>query len=228
MKRNRHGFTLMEMLVVITIIGVLAALLLNVVHGVRKRALLTTCKGNLVTFSQDIDLYKVNWDRDFPFYLSNLTSKLVEELGTPENYVCPSDWSDGKHGGVPDKVKSGGASFMTSQQFKETDDTESNTTYKKYRNTIVKECSYLYEFCIAPCSLGDALPNETWLKYKQRQMKEGYNDKYTGGHVPIVRCFWHITQMRDGSGYLKEKRVLNIGVGERAVFSSTSKWEEDL
>jgi prepilin-type N-terminal cleavage/methylation domain-containing protein len=235
MKRNRHGFTLMEMLVVITIIGVLAALLLNVVHGVRKRALLTTCRNNLVTFSQDIDLYKIDWDRHYPSYLSNLTSKFShlttqqrKAMPTPDQYICPSDWSKGKDGGVPDTVEGTGTSFMSSQQFKETDDTASNTAYESYRNTIVKECSYLYEFCAAKCSLGDALSGETWCDYKLRQMKQGYQDKYAGGHVPIVRCFWHIRQMSGGTGYYKEKRVVNIGVGDRAVFMSTAKWEEDL
>ena len=101
MKHNRHGFTLMEMLMVIAIIGILAALLLHAVQSVRKKALVASCKRNLMTFSQDIDLYMVNWNRDYPFYLSNLIPTIASTAGTPDYFLCPSDWSKGEDGGVP-------------------------------------------------------------------------------------------------------------------------------
>lgn len=46
-KRPSHGFTLVELLIVIAIIGVLAAMLLPVINSVRSRGLMTACTSNL-------------------------------------------------------------------------------------------------------------------------------------------------------------------------------------
>jgi prepilin-type N-terminal cleavage/methylation domain-containing protein len=239
MHHNRHGFTLIEMLAVIAIIGLLAALLLNVVHSTRQRAKMNNCKVNLSTFSREIDMYRINWDRDYPFYLSNLVPTLAAVAGTPDHFICPSDWSGGEDGGVPDTIKGSGDPFMSGdKQFSETDDTEFNTLsnsdgkpYQVFRNQAVTRCSYLYEFCGADCSW-DNPQHRPWYVVKEEQIKSGaQNDagavKYAGGHVPAVRCFWHIKQ-KDEDRYEDAKRVLNVGIGDRDVFLSTAKWENDL
>jgi len=222
MKRNQHGFTLMELLVVIAIISVLAGMILTATQLARGKAQMARCKAQLKNFSMAIDGYKLEWDQDLPFYISNMYGTTY---GSDAGYVCPQDWSGGKEGGVPDKVNGTSTAFMSSQQFKETDDTEFNSTYSKYRNTEIERCSYLYEFCIAPCSWA---PGYTWLSKKVEQMREGADGKYAAHKVPIVRCFWHGSQRKDGSGYVEGARILNVSASGRNVFFSRPKWEEDL
>jgi len=240
MNRNRHGFTLVEMLAVIFIISILAGILLPVLNHARIRAKITACQGQMVQFSRGIDIYKVNWDQEYPSFLSNLAPVNPANVTSSKNYVCPLDWTAGKDGGVPKKVKNTSVPFMPSQQYDETDDTEFNTLtdakgdpYQSYRNQQVTRCSYLYEFCAAVCGWDWNNPKRSWGEVKQDQMKNGAkNDsnvvKYAGGHVPIVRCFWHAKQVKDGSGYINDKPVLNIGVTDRAIFNSSPKWENDL
>jgi prepilin-type N-terminal cleavage/methylation domain-containing protein len=234
MRRNRHGFTLFELLAVIAIITILAGLLLATVLNVRKRAYVTACKNNLKQFSLDIDTYRVNWDTE-PSFLSNLVPKRGLADGTPKSFVCAADWSKGADGGKPDYVKGTTTPFEVTNQFKETDDTEFNSLsnsdgvpYQRMRNREVKRCSYLYEFSDADCSwLSDTM---TWKEAKYEQMKTGAGagGKYAFDVVPIVRCFWHTPQNKSGTGFVTGDKVLNVSAAGRNVFLSSPKWEDDL
>ena len=217
MKRNKHGFTLIELLVVIAIISILAGLLLAGTQKAISSAKDVRCKSQLVMFSRAIDFYKVDWDQELPYYLSNLFPK---NYGSDTGYVCPKDWTKGEDGGVPDTVKGTNTPFMPSVQYSETDDTDSNAAYDRYRNTDITRCSYIYEFCVADCSWA---PGYTWLEKKEEQIKEG-----GFGRVPIVRCFWHAKQQKSGVAFAEGAKIFNVGSGDRNFFYSRPRWEDDI
>jgi prepilin-type N-terminal cleavage/methylation domain-containing protein len=233
MKRARSGFTIVELLVVIAIIAVLGGILITAVSSARGKARMSACTSHLKNFSTAIDNYKAFSEQQFPPYLSVLYDEYYE---IEDGYICPSDWSEGEHGGIADKVKNTETKFMPDEQYEETDDTEFNDgvnlegrPYQDFRNPEITRCSYLYEFSIADCDFEDALPDETWCEYKKRQMKQKIDGQIVAGHVPIVRCFWHTEQKKDGSSYqTSEPNVLNIGVGHRGVYRSRPKWEDDV
>lgn len=60
--RNRSGFTLVELLVVIVIIGMLAALLLPAVNSARQRARQTQCQNNQKELATAMQQYEVGKD----------------------------------------------------------------------------------------------------------------------------------------------------------------------
>ena len=64
---GRCSFTLIELLVVVAIIGVLSALLLPAISGVRDNANMTKCIGNLKSIGQAIALYAGDNDNFMPF-----------------------------------------------------------------------------------------------------------------------------------------------------------------
>jgi prepilin-type N-terminal cleavage/methylation domain-containing protein/prepilin-type processing-associated H-X9-DG protein len=66
MNRGRTGFTLIEMLVVIAIIGVLAAITLPVFFRAREKARQVTCLSNLKQLGAAMVMYATDWDGGLP------------------------------------------------------------------------------------------------------------------------------------------------------------------
>ncbi|MBW3624526.1 MAG: DUF1559 domain-containing protein [Armatimonadetes bacterium] len=68
---KRRGFTLIEMLVVVAILGILAALLMPVLVGVRAKGRQTTCISNQKQIGAAFIMYQETWDDLFPAYRRN-------------------------------------------------------------------------------------------------------------------------------------------------------------
>lgn len=67
-RSGRPGLSLIELLVVITVLGILAAMLLPVLAAARDRAHRTTCLSNLCQIARAQLLYIDNWDERFPHW----------------------------------------------------------------------------------------------------------------------------------------------------------------
>ncbi len=89
-KRRRGGFTLIELMIVIAIIAILAAILVPNFIRARAQGQLTACKSNLKNIGTACEMYSTDWGGKYP---TSLTGKL-----TP-NYLktipeCPAAGSD--------------------------------------------------------------------------------------------------------------------------------------
>jgi prepilin-type N-terminal cleavage/methylation domain-containing protein/prepilin-type processing-associated H-X9-DG protein len=66
---RRRGFTLVELLVVIAVLGVLAAIFMPVLTQARERARRTVCLSQLRQIAQAHQLYTLSWDERYPDWL---------------------------------------------------------------------------------------------------------------------------------------------------------------
>lgn len=101
-----RGMTLMELLTVISVIAILAALLFPALSGVRERGRVAYCQNNLRSLGQALALYTEEHDERFPSGTKDSVSsfwdvELLPYLGESRDvFVCPSDPYLGGGGGT--------------------------------------------------------------------------------------------------------------------------------
>ena len=102
MKRSLHAFTLLEMLVVISILGILIALLLPALGKAAERARVTACRSHLQQIGVALRLYLDENANRFPILQNQARAAagrvtnapevgLAAQAGVSRIWQCPSD-----------------------------------------------------------------------------------------------------------------------------------------
>ena len=188
---NRRHFTLIELLTVIAIMGVLAAILMPALGKARRKAKLTSCMNQLRQIAGlGFAMYMGDNGDRLPLWPSNLFPSYLPDKRT---YLCPMD---GNPQGTPSSkweqrpAKTG--------NFQEAYDRDGSTGVHGDPNLDVEKISYFYEMSDAECTSWQK-NSGTWYEIKMKQLKEGdwWSDNNHQGIpwepsvFPIYRCFWH-------------------------------------
>lgn len=104
---RRRAFTLVELLTVVAILSLLAAILFPVFSAVRAAARRAACMSNLRQIGMAVALYRQDYEA-LPPRLSTLARMVI---GDPRVLVCPEDPKRGIHEGT-DRME--GANFLSS------------------------------------------------------------------------------------------------------------------
>ena len=243
--QNNRGFTLLELLVVIVIIGILSSALVVSVKSAYKSARQTNCKSNLRQFGVALTIYRAEHDNDTPYWISNLYPEYVDDRSL---YVCTADYNHGFDRPRPeDLIKLINDSGNSADQPAFWDNKENSDSK---RTKAVEACSYFYEFSAAPVPsswyngvpLPSTIPITSMSDFKHVQLRygdqanviDGQQMPYSASRIPIVRCYHHFRDQKvlgyQTSGGTKTKRIikdyitLNVAYAGN-VFVGPTWWE---
>lgn len=97
---NQKGFTLVELLVVVVIIGVLVAIAVPLYNAQAAKAELNACLANQRIIDGAIVQYQMDNNNAFPGALNDLVGEYIQDTPTcPDSgtYTLPTATSTGKH-----------------------------------------------------------------------------------------------------------------------------------
>ncbi|MBP5321369.1 MAG: type II secretion system protein [Kiritimatiellae bacterium] len=223
---QKWGFTLIEMLVVIAIIGILSSALVISVKSAYKQARQANCKSNLRQFGVALAIYRGEHDNVVPDWLSNLFPDYLDDRGI---YICRSDTYAGLENIRPYAYVKAirDSSTLDATKFRDNKTNPDNT-----RNQSVQACSYFYEFSHAACPwggdkswpAGDYSTMKLW-KYAQMQYGDG-NSKdrvnkanqqqlpYSASAIPIIRCYHH----------WKDQKIYGVAYVDSGSWTASKQW----
>lgn len=207
---THRGFTIVEVLTVITMIAILATALFHTVTKARAMARQTECKSNLRQFGAAILVYRADNGNRNPDWLSCLYPQYVDDKHL---FVCRSDAAKGVGRNRPAGLHPyTGVDPDSAQSFEETIDNQSNKARPGNRqNADITTCSYFYEFSCAPkpadWSVWSGAPAVvSWNLYKEHQLQFGDLNSdpnnssggpyrpYSSSRMPIIRCYHHFAE----------------------------------
>lgn len=92
-KRKQHGFTIVELLIVIVVVGVLAAITITAYNGIQNRAKFSSAQSLASTISKKASLFQATYGR-FPTLIelanNRAADSAVDGSGTLETKLPPS------------------------------------------------------------------------------------------------------------------------------------------
>jgi prepilin-type N-terminal cleavage/methylation domain-containing protein len=237
------GFSLLELLTVIVILGILAGLGAPMITSAQRQARQADCRSNLRQFGIALASYRSDHNGRNPPWLSNLFPDYIDGK---DIYVCKSDKEIKKGTSNYDPIP---PDFKDVKHYDEVKDFGNGTN--DGRNNDIDWNSYFYEFNAANCTWDSNADHDmdgngvAWWEAKEWQLR--YGDKkndgggspdnpkpYSTARMPIIRC-WHHWQEDtilgyevndyDHSGRMRKfPMVLNVGYAGN-VFASPPWWE---
>ncbi len=233
----RRGFTLIEMLIVITIIAVLAALLIPAISLAKRELAKVRCSNNLQQLGMGIEVMRQEKDDLFPGRLVDLFDKAYSgsyERGLEKLMICPLDQSRGT---------TGFNRMSIWDQYDELREDKDDPLRSPARtNPRLAPCSYLYEASeqiVTSVSLmnkffaaipgADRPSNPSWAQAKKEQQRSGnmdasgvFGDAFPSSFFPVLRCYWHHKWTVANSR--TDERMINLS-WDLNVFKSIPYWE---
>jgi prepilin-type N-terminal cleavage/methylation domain-containing protein len=245
---NRHAFTLVEMLVVISIISVLAGMLIPTVALVRRMARDITCGNQLQQIGGAIEVYKSENNDTFPARLlwrdndplagSPITGDLFHGggplVGLKKILVCPRDGQNGRDVNMG-RLAPGSSNWGDLSSIYTTGSSYCYEASAVYLNRNDRD----FFFADLP---SDKLPalntsESTWAAGKFHQLKFG---NLTGGAgslkgapfasslFPLIRCYWHAKWTGNATKDAGQRRGVRNVSWDLNIFDTSPYWEHDI